>query len=99
VIPDQDELGLRPVGELGEAGEVAAREHAGLVDYHHLPTTKAPAIVGSAAPIVLEQQLGDGVDTHARLRLQHSGGYRRHRRAAYGHAARLPRGSRSAHGA
>ncbi len=99
VVPDQDELGLGPVGELGEAGQVAAGDHAGLVDHHDLPTAESPAVVGRAGTIVFEQQLGDGVRSHAGLRLQHTGGNRRHRQAAYGHAGRLPRVGRSAHGA
>ena len=49
VVPDQDELGLGPVGEVGEAGEVAAGDHAGLVDHHDLPAAESPAIVGRAA--------------------------------------------------
>jgi hypothetical protein len=67
------------VGEAGEAGEVAAGDHAGLVNYHDLPTTESPAVVGSAATVVFEQQLGDGVRRNASLCVQHTGGDGRHR--------------------
>jgi hypothetical protein len=87
------------VGELGEVSEVAAGDHAGLVDHHDLPTAESPAIVGSAGTTVFEQQLGHGVRRHAGLRLEHTGGDGRHREAPYGHAGRSPRVDRGAHGA
>jgi hypothetical protein len=33
VIPDQHHLGLGPVGMLKQPGELAAAEHAGLIDH------------------------------------------------------------------
>jgi hypothetical protein len=36
VITNQHQLRLRPGGQLGEAGQVAARDHACLIDHEHL---------------------------------------------------------------